>query len=314
MSGMISILFFFFFISLFLGGGGLFGGGKGSPSEKLYGSGDDKIAVIDIQGIIMENQPNNPLGLSGSGVTTARDLLQTLEEIKEDESVKAVVLRINSPGGAVTASIEMLKSILHFKKSTGLPVIVSQADVAASGGYYVSLAGDEIITNSTTLTGSIGAIIQSVNFSKLAENYGVEGVTIASGANKDLLNPFEETNPEHVEILQKIVDEARNEFVERILEIRELDPIELEKVADGRVLSGKQALEAGLVDSLGGFDDAVRVAKDKAGLVDATVEIFGQKGLLDSILGAVANRTSLFSQLGIAPLNLLPQGPAYLYL
>lgn len=309
MSGLFNILFYIFILSFFLGGHNT------APSERLYGNGDSKIAVIDIQGVILEEQPDDPLGLSGGGATSARGIMKTLEEVKADKNVKAVVLRVNSPGGAVTASEEIYQNILRFKAETGLPVIVSMGDLAASGGYYVSVAGDEIIADSTTLTGSIGAIIQSVNFSKLAANYGVEGVTIRSGKNKDLLNPFEKTNPEHVAILQTIVDEAREQFVERILTRRtKINRETLDPISDGRVLSGRQAQEAGLVDRLGSFDDAVSVAKDKAGLAHASVEVFGQKGLLDSILGAVSGRLNLVSQLGISSISLLPQGPSYLYI
>ena len=315
MTGLVSILFYIFILSFFLGGGGLFGGNQTAPSERLYGSGEDKVAVIDIQGVILEEAPDDPLGLAGGRGTSARGLMKTLEEVKVDKTVKAVVLRVNSPGGAVTASEEIYQNILRFKAETNLPVIISMGDLAASGGYYISVAGDEIIADSTTLTGSIGAIIQSVNFSKLAANYGVEGVTIRSGKNKDLLNPFEETNPEHVAILQTIVDEARGQFVERILTGRtNINREALESLADGRVLSGRQAFEVGLVDKIGSFDDAISVAKDKAGISEATVEVYGQQGLLDSILGAVSTRFSLSSQLGIASLSVLPHGPAYLYL
>lgn len=313
MSGLFSILFYIFFLSLFLGGGGLFGGGGGEPSEKLYGTGENKVAVVDISGVILEEDPGDGFGFA-DGVTTARGLIRTFEEIKEDGSVKALVLRVNSPGGSVTASEEIYQLIRRFKKETGMPVIVSQADTAASGGYYVSLAGDEIVADATTLTGSIGAIIQTVNISGLAEKYGVEGVVIASGENKDLLNPFKKVEEGDLAILQELVDEAREQFVSRILEAREIERGELELIADGRVLSGKQAKKEGLVDRLGNFNDSVELAKEKAGLAEAAVVVFGKRGLLESLLGAFGGRFSLIESRNLKYFELLQSRLSYLYL
>jgi protease-4 len=313
MSGMFSLLFYIFiFAALF--GGGLFGGGKGKSSEKLYGQGDKKIAVVDISGIILEEDPGGGFGIGGGGAATSRGLIKTFENIKEDKDVAALVLRVNSPGGSVTASEEIYQMVKRFKKETGLPVIVSQGDTAASGGYYVSLAGDAIVADATTLTGSIGAIIQSVNFSELAGKLGVEGVVIASGKNKDLLNPFEEVKGEHVRILKNIVDEAREQFVDRILEARKIERSKLEPIADGRVLSGKQAKEEGLIDRIGNFNDSVELAKERAGLKEASVVEFGKKGLLESLIGAVGRRFSLIANTPFGYLEFLGARPAYLYL
>lgn len=313
MGGLFSILFYIFFLSLFLGGGGLFGGGGGEPSEKLYGTGEDKVAVVDISGVILEQDPGDGFGLA-DGVTTARGLIKTFEEIKEDEAVRAVVLRVNSPGGAVTASEEIYQLIKRFKEETGMPVIVSQADLAASGGYYVSLAGDTIVADATTLTGSIGTIIQTVNFAELADRFGVEGIVIASGKNKDLLNPFEEVEEEDVALLQEIVDESQTVFIQRILDSRSIERETLLPLADGRVLSGKQAQAAGLVDKLGNFNDAVELAKENAGVTEATIVVFGKRGLLESLLGAVGGKFNLVAQTPLSYLQLLHARPAYLYL
>lgn len=313
-SGLFSILFYFLLISLFIGGGSLFGEGAVKSSEELYGSGEDKVAVIDVSGVLLEEDPGDSLGLAGGGATTSRGLLKTYEQLKEDENVKALVLRVNSPGGSVTAAEEIYQLTRRFKAETGMPVIVSLADTAASGGYYVSLAGDEIIADTITLTGSIGAIVQTVNIQELAERFGVKGVVITSGENKDLLNPFEEVEEEDIEILQSIVDEAREQFVERILESRSIDRARLETIADGRVLSGRQAKEVGLVDRLGNFNDAVELAKTKAGLTEATVVEFGKQGFLESLLGAFANRLTPTASFPFTYLQQFQSRPAYLYL
>lgn len=313
-SGLFSILFYFFLISLFVGGGSLFGEKGAKSSERLYGRGEDKVAVVDLAGILLEEDSGDSLGFSGGSVATSRGLLKTFEQIKEDEKVKAVVLRVNSPGGSVTASEEIYQLTKRFKSETGMPVVVSLGDTAASGGYYISLAGDEIIADATTLTGSIGAIVETINVQELAERFGVKGVVISSGENKDLLNPFEEIQDEDIAILQKIVDEARSQFVERILENRKISRVQLEQVADGRVLSGQQAKKTGLVDRLGNFNDAVELARQKAGLAEATVVEFGKKGLLESLLGAFANRLNPTARIPFWQLQYFQGRPAYLYL
>lgn len=314
LSGLFSLLFYFFIISFFIGGGGLFSGAQVKPEESLYGKGEEKIALVDISGVIVEDESESSLGVTGSSMTTSRGLIKIFEDVKKDDKVRAVVLRVNSPGGSVTASEEILQLIKRFKAETRLPVIVSQADTAASGGYYISLGGDQIVADATTLTGSIGAIMESVNFKELADKIGVKGVIIASGENKDLLNPFEEVQDEDREILQKIVNEARNQFVSRIIEARKIDQAKLEKIADGRVLSGKQALEEGLIDRLGNFNDAVELAKEKAGLKEAMVVEFGKKGFLESLLGVVSSRLSLVSSSPFNYLQAFNAQPAYLYI
>jgi protease-4 len=306
-----SVIFYLLLIGFFASA---FRSDVNSGPKVLYGSGDNQIAVIDITGIITETDASgSPLAATTS--TSSRRILSVLETIKQSEEVKAVILRINSPGGSVTASEEIYQIISQFKADTGIPVIVSMADVAASGGYYVALAGDHIIASSTTLTGSIGAIIQSINFKDLANNFGVRSVTITSGPNKDMLNPLEEVNPQQIQILQQLVNEAYNLFLNRVSEGRALPRQQLQAIADGRVISGLQARQAGLVDQVGTFHDAVIAAQQRAQIGEAQVVIFGQRSPLEELLGVIADRFTPTSQVPfLSTLQTLHGQPAYLYL
>lgn len=314
MGKVFSFIFYLILITAFLGAGGIFGSGSSSSVEKLYGDGETKIAVFDISGILLENT-SAPAGFAQSSTSSSRDLINQFELIKSDEQVKAILLRINSPGGSVTAAEEMYQTIVRYKKELNLPIVVSMSDTAASGGYYIALAGDHIFANDTTLTGSIGAIIQTYNVQQLADRYGVQNVVVSSGPNKDLLNPFRPVSPDQVQLLQGIVDEAYNKFLARIRDSRQIDDATLTGVADGRILSGLQAKSVNLIDQTGSFHDAVTYARQQVGDIDAQVVVFGQEGFLDSLLGVLSNKFNLGSQLPLpAALTHLSGHPAYLYM
>jgi protease-4 len=223
--------------------------------EYVSGEGPDKIAVVPVEGTIASAD-------SSTGdlqpTVTPEGLADALQQANDDSSVAAVVLEVNSPGGGVTASDEMHQSILDFKRSSGKPVVVSMGDTAASGGYYISTAADRIVANETTLTGSLGVIFTLTDFSGLADRYGVEQEVVKSGEFKDMGSSFRDLTPEEREILQSIVDESYDEFVSVIVEGRGLPEERVREIADGRVYSGEQAKELGLVDSFGGLDEAAR--------------------------------------------------------
>jgi protease-4 len=180
------------------------------------------------------------------------------------------VLRINSPGGTVTASDVMYREVLGFKQRSGKPVVISMADVAASGGFYLACAGDEILAMPTTVTGSIGVIMQTFNFSEGMKKIGIRGDAITSGPNKAVGSPFEPMPAEHRELLQALVNEFYGNFKAIVTSRRTgLSPNDLDWVTDGRVVTGKRAAEVGLVDGLGDVHDAFAAAKKRAGLTAA---------------------------------------------
>ena len=233
----------------------------------------------------------------------------------DDPNVVAVVLEINSPGGGVTASDEMHQSILDFKKNTETPVVVSMGDTAASGGYYISTAADRIVANETTLTGSLGVIFQLTNFSEAADKYGISQVVIKSGEFKDIGNSFREMRPDEREIFQSLVDESYAEFVNVISEGRGLSEERVREIADGRIYSGSQAKELGLVDSFGGLDEAAAIAAELAGATETIVVRYVETPTFsETLLASFAPREPEVEQvMDAAGLNLEPK-PYYLYM
>jgi protease IV len=256
------------------------GGTGGAPSgaatfeeEYVSGEGDEKIAVLPVQGAILPSDSSVGGQLPTS---TPEGLRDALTQAEEDEGVEAVVLEVNSPGGGVTASDEMYRAIRDFQEEADKPVVVSMGTTAASGGYYISTPADSIVANETTLTGSLGVIIQLPNFSEAADDLGVGQEVIKSGEFKDIGSPFRELTPEERDIFQGIVEENFDRFVEVIVEGRGLPEEEVREFADGRVFSGQQALDLGLVDELGDLETAARVAREEAGIEEATLVRYTQ--------------------------------------
>ena len=232
----------------------------------------DRVAVIDVSGMIVNGRTPGLLSPGENPVSTFRE---TLDAAGADRRVKAVVIRLNTPGGAVTASDAMYRDVLRFKQQTGKPVVVLMMDVAASGGYYLACAGDEIIAYPTTVTGSIGVIIQTVSLQPALSRIGISTDAITSGPNKDAGSPFGEMTEGHREVLQGIVDEFYSRFTAVVRERRPNIPAErFAEVTDGRVVSGVAAQELGLVDTLGDLDDAFERAKALAGLSDAKLVVY----------------------------------------
>jgi protease-4 len=279
--------------------------------EYVSGDGSDKIVVVPVEGEIAS--ADDSLG-GTQPTTTPEGLADALRQAGEDTSVAAVVLEVNSPGGGVTASDEMHQSILDFKKNTGKPVVVSMGDTAASGGYYISTAADRIVANETTLTGSLGVIFQLNNFAEAAHKYGIKQVVIKSGKYKDIGNAFREMKPEEREIFQSIVDDSYSEFVDVISEGRDIPKDRVREIADGRVYSGRQAKELGLVDSFGGLDDASAIAGKLAGTSDTIVVRYVQEPtLIETLTERLAPQEPQAEQImDAAGLNLEPK-PYYLY-
>lgn len=263
---------------------------SGSPDA------ENTIALINVDGEIVESDQSQGLTSFSSGTVSARHIEKVLQEVAKDDSVKAILLRINSPGGSAAASDEILTDIERFKEEHKVPVVTYMTDLAASGGYYVSLSSDKIVANPSAITGSIGVILEYLNYGDLANKYGVKNVVIKSGSHKDIVSPFRDPTKEETDILQSVVDDAYDVFVHHVSDGRNLDMNKVKELADGRIYSARQAKENGLIDETGGIEDAVNESKKLAHIDEAKVVEFGKEGFLSSLLGSVSHiKSSLIS-------------------
>jgi protease IV len=235
--------------------------------EWSCGTGDVKAVRIALDGIIMRW---SEAGLLAPPTDMITDILAQIRAARNDEAVQAVIMEMDSPGGEVTASDEIYDALLDFRDSTtGRVVVVHMRDMAASGAYYIAMAADHLVAEPTSIVGSIGVLIETLNWKDLAEKIGVHDTTIKSGENKDMLNPFREVNPAQVALLQELVDSMYRRFKDLVLENRGFAEEDLAELADGRIFTADQALEKGLIDEIGYWDDAVA----------ATAELLGQESV-----------------------------------
>lgn len=220
--------------------------------------GSDAIAVIRVTGPILSSDETE-----GSPATAVSGAIKAdLRQAANNPAVQAIVLRVDSPGGSVSGSAQIYEVVKEMEK----PVVVSMAATAASGGYYISAPADYIIARPDTFTGSIGVILTLTNAEELLDEIGVEIIAITSGPNKELGSYWDDLNAEEQEILQTLVDESYNDFVQVIVEGRELSEARVRELADGRIYSGRQALDLGLVDALGNLQDAIDKAAELGGI------------------------------------------------
>ncbi len=294
------------------GGGGVAAATTTYEEEYVSGEGPDKIAVIPVEGVISPADS----GVAGTvASTTPEGMGDALRQAEEDESVKAVILEINSPGGGVTASERMYQDILDFKESSGKPVLASMGATAASGGYYIATAADEILAGETTLTGSLGVILQIPNLTGVADKVGFKQNIIKSGEFKDMGSSFRDITPQEREIFQSIVDENYNEFVQVIVEGRGIPEQRVRELADGRIYSGKQARDLNLVDGLGDLEKAARNAREMSDTGQATVVRYVQTpGFADLLRARLAPQEPEAVQIMKAAGVNLEAEPQYLYL
>jgi len=207
-----------------------------------------KVAVIEVTGVIIDSA----------------DVIKEIEDYADDNSIKAVIIRVNSPGGGVAPSQEIYEEILKLKKKK--KVIVSMGAVAASGGYYIAAPADKIIANAGTLTGSIGVIMELPNVKGLMEKIGIEAQVIKSGRLKDIASVFKSLTEEEKQILQTVLDDVHDQFIEAVAVSRNMDTEVVRKLSDGRIFTGRMAKEIGLVDELGNLQDAIKIAGEMAGI------------------------------------------------
>ncbi len=278
--------------------------------EKIVeGTGPDRVAIIEVNGAITSGSGGSDI--FSTGQLTAEDWISQIEQATDDPQVKAVVLRVNSPGGAVVASNEIHRALKDLQ-AAGKHLVVSMGDVAASGGYYIAAAGERIYANADTLTGSLGVIASVQNLEGLYEKVGIDETVYKSGQFKDIGSATREPTAEENAIWAALIDQAYNGFVDVIAEGRGLPRETVLQIADGRIYTGKQALDLKLVDALGNEDDAVAGAKELAGLPNALVVRYTQvPSFADVFLGAAADiRAGASDPLGVK--ELLPERGARL--
>jgi protease-4 len=239
---------------------------RGGGSGPVFG---DKVALLEVRGMIIDVQP----------------VIEQLVKFTRDDSVKAVVFRIESPGGGVSPSQELYREIQRTAQKK--PVVASMGSVAASGGYYIASGGQKIYANPGTITGSIGVIAQFTNLEELFKKIGFRMEVVKSGAYKDVGNPGRAMTPEEREYLQKLLDSVHQQFIRDVARGRRMPEEKVREIADGRIFTGEQAKGLGLVDELGGLNDAIDAAAKMAGITGEPKLVYPEKkkiSLLDYLI------------------------------
>jgi signal peptide peptidase SppA, 36K type len=235
----------------------------------LSGPGD-KVAIVRLEGTILSSDK----------------IISYLKQVADNKSVKAIVLRIDSPGGGVAASQEIYEEVRNISSSVK-PVVVSMGSIAASGGYYVSCAATKIVANPGTITGSIGVIAMFPNYSRLMEKLGLGMNVIKSGEYKDSGSPFRAMTEADRKYFQNVVNDSYSQFLDAVASARKLSPEKLKAYADGRVFTGREALKLGLVDTLGSLQDAIKLAAKLGGIKGKPIVVEERKPttLFDILFG-----------------------------
>lgn len=300
---------------------GWFGGDDQLIETTIAGEGDAKVLLITISGFISAQPSSSAFGLVREP-STLQKVTARLQQAAEDEAIKALLLRINSPGGGVTASDEVYYRIRAFAEATGVPVVASLGALAASGGYYVACAADAILANPTTVTGSIGVILIGFNLAGLLDKLGIEGQVFKTGPHKDILSPLRGATPVERKIIASLLDQMFERFVGIVRTRRQdLDISKLKIITDGRVFSAPAALELGLIDAIGRVQDAAELAKQLAGIEQARVVVYHRPGATPKTYYAPPSASrpaaGLPTQVNILPIDLplIDAGtPRFLYL
>jgi len=260
--------------------------------ESLWGG--EKIAIIEVRGVILDPQP----------------IVEKLVKLRKNEKVKAIVLRIDSPGGGVGPAQEIFAEVKKAQKEK--KVLVSMGSVAASGGYYIACAADKILANPGSITGSIGVIVESLNVEELLRKLGLRSMVVKSGKHKDLGSPLRPMSEEEKKLLQGVLDSVHEQFIRAVAEGRKLPVEKVRELADGRIFSGEQARELGLVDELGNLEDTLALAATLAGIRGEPEIIYPEKkrfSLFDLLLQESVSRIVESLRDSAPPLNFLYSWP-----
>jgi protease-4 len=284
--------------------------------ETVEGKGKDKILLMDVSGVLADESGGLVLGTPPPRVPIVARVREELQKAEEDDDVKALIVRINSPGGTITASDLIYREIESFKTRRKIPVVAVMMDVAASGGYYAALAADSIVALPTTVTGSIGVIMLAVNAQGLMEKIGVAPMAIKSGEMKDAGSPFRPLTPQERAVFQSVIDQMYGRFVTLIASSRKIPEDRVRAFADGRIYTAEQAKALGLVDDIGYMEDVVASARKAAGLKEARVIMYHRpKDYLANFYSAAPAPTAgVESSLQQLTALVNGQGPRFLYL
>jgi protease-4 len=278
----------------------------------VFGKTGPKILLLQIDGVLSEESESSWFGLRREGLVAR--VREELDRARDDRAIAALLVRIDSPGGTVTASDLLYQQIVRFKRERGLPVVAQLMGMATSGGYYVAMAADAVIAHPTTVTGSIGVLFAGINLSGLMDKLGVSDQTLTSGAFKDTGSPLRPMRPEEKQQIQSVIDDMYQRFVSVVREGRPaLAAEQVAKLADGRIYSAQQALANGLVDQVGGIEDAVALARNRAELSEARVVTYHRPREFRKNLYTATPPLDAPSVAWPAPRIQLPE-PAFLYL
>lgn len=295
--------------------------GTNEPQEKteVAGSSKEKIVKLVVEGTIVNDGTS---GLFSSGGYNHEAFMKQLAKIKKDDAVKGVLLEINSPGGAVYETAEITRALKQLQTEKKIPIYASMKSQAASGGYYIAANADKIFAGEDTMTGSIGVIMSSMNYSGLMEKLGITDATIKSGTLKDIGSTSRPQTKEDKEVLQAFVDSMYGRFVKTVAEGRKMNEAEVRKLADGRIYDGAQAVENGLVDAIGYPDQALNALQKDHNLTGAKVVSYtnGSTNFMNTWLG---NSLAEFQGIKLTQEDLVrnivesvgtPQAPKAMYL
>jgi protease IV len=284
-------------------------------AEEVIEEGNDlkQIAVLEVDGVIQDTGGDVGSLFESPGYNH-RSFLEKLEHVKNDTSIKGIVIRVNSPGGGVVESAEIHDKIIEIQKKK--PVYISMGSMAASGGYYISAPATKIYASPETLTGSLGVIMQGINYAGLAEKYGVDFVTIKSGPYKDIMSPSREMTEDERKILQSMIDNSYEGFVKVISEGRDIPITKVKEIADGRIYDGRQAKELNLIDGFGYQDDVISTLKKDLNLKDAQVIRYSENFGFESLFSMSARKMigEDLEMAGMMKVLSQPNSPKLMYL
>jgi len=281
----------------------------------IEGEGPGKVLLIDIDGPI-SNHPKRTV----TGFETEKGMIdrvrETLKKAKDDDSIKAILLRINSPGGTVTSSDILYHEFKSFKKKKGIKIYVSVLDIAASGGYYIAMAGDTIMVHPTSLTGSIGVLALKVNLEGLMGKVGIGWEVVKSGDKKDFMSPFRPLTEEERKLFQETINRYYERFVGLIVQNRpQLDLTTVKSLADGRVYEARQAMDAQLVDRIGYLDDTLALIRGELEEPDLQVVTYHRPGTYKSNIYSSLQGPTGFNLINLdLGLDLNKLSPQFMYL